>query len=157
MNNQGYWINYKTGKIFRIDDHIDWIRRWPNARKLGIKKSLYDKIFDIDPVDDREKALLLAMNNASIIRVRAHGTYVTFEFSDSRSKAAIESIWMWGLDFAGDFTLMNVINFKTKKKLEMLFKDFKEYFDEGREDAIMENAYTFVIKNNFKQFFQETA
>ncbi len=56
----GFWLNDKTGKMFRIDEHERWIRKWTNAKKLGISKNGYDDFLkQFEPVEDREKNVVM--------------------------------------------------------------------------------------------------
>ena len=153
----GFWLNYRTGKEFRIDEHEQWIRKWTNAKKLGITKDVYDEMIEkFELRKDRDKMLLWLMSRTSIMRIRGHGVSVTFEFGSDSSKKPLESIWMWGEDYAGDYTHLHITNFKKKKVVNILYKDFKKYFDDGREDAIMEeNAHNIRIRKSFKQFVED--
>jgi len=153
----GFWLNYKTGNVFRIDEHEDWIRRWENAKKLGISSNIYNKYTDVfKPKEDREKMLLWVMNNAPIIRARGHESSVSFEFSSVKVKDALFTIYEWGEDYAGDYTHMHIVNFKKKKKVDILWKDYKKYFDDGRENMIMEErSKDIIIIKSFKVFLEE--
>ena len=153
----GFWLNYKTGKIFRIDEHERWIRRWDNAKKLGISESLFDEYTNkFKPSDDRNKMLLWLMNKAPIIRVRGHGSTVTFEFASSKIRPVLDTLYEWGEDYAGDYSNFHISNFKKKKKVDMLYKDFKELYENGQENRIMEeNGRDFTILKSFKQFLED--
>ena len=138
--NSGYWINYNKSKFFRVDEHERWIRRWQNAKKLGISKDLFDEFGEFTPVEDREELLLYVMEKAPVMRMRGHGAQYSFEFNTRRAKKPIESIWEFGMDYAGDYTSMYIVNFATKEVVQMLFKDFNDLMENGRDDAIMKVA-----------------
>ena len=138
--NSGYWINYRTGKVFRIDEHERWIRRWPNAKKLGIPEDLFNEFSEFEPEKDRNEFLMYVMEKAPVMRMRGHGSVYSFEFNTRRAKKPIESVWEFGMDYAGDYTSMYVVNFATKETVQMLFKDFNKFMVDGREDAIMRVA-----------------
>jgi len=146
----GLWINYRTGKEYPIDEHERWLRRDNNAKKLGLSSKLIDSFEDFEPTKDRNKFLLFLMSHAPIMRVRGHGNYVTFEFSNRSSKDAVDSIWMWGLKNAGDYTNLYIVNFKTNEKTTILWKDFKDAMDSGGSDAVMRAATNEKFKWNEK-------
>jgi len=140
---EGFWINYRTGKEFDIDEHERWLRRKGNARKLGLPKKLTDGFGEFEPVKDRNKFLLFVMKHAPVMRVRGHGTYVTFEYSSRNRRAPMDSIWMWGLDNgAGPFTSLYIVNFATGEKTSVNWKDFKAAMESGGPDAVMRVAST---------------
>lgn len=136
----GYWINYKTGKDFPIDEHERWIRKPANAKKLGLSKELMETFENFTPKRDRNKFLLFLMKHAPIMRVRGHGHYVTFEYSSRRRNPPIESAWLWGMENAGPFTTMRITNFATNETVEMSFKQLDELMESGGAEAVMRVA-----------------
>ena len=138
--NSGYWINYRTGKVFRIDEHERWIRRWQNAKKLGISEDLFDEFDEFTPEKDRDEFLMYVMEKAPVMRMRGHGVMYSFEFNTRRAKKPLEAIWEFGEDYAGDYTSMYIVNFATKETVQMLYKDFNNLMMEGREDAVLRVA-----------------
>ena len=138
---EGYWLNYKTGKEFSIDEHERWLRRGNNAKKLGLPKRVIDAFSEFEPVKDRDKFLTFVMQHAPVMRVRGHGNYITFEYASRRRNDPIDAIWMWGLkNGAGPFTGLYVVNFATGEKTSMYWKDFKEAMDEGGASEVMRVA-----------------
>jgi len=134
---EGYWINYRTGKVFSISDHMQWVSDDRNANKLGIPKSVAVLAKDIK---DREKYLLFLMKNAPVMRVRGHGSFVTFEF-DSRSRQDVmDAILDWGRQNAGPFTTMNITNFATKENTQIRFEEFENAMDSGGAEAVLRVA-----------------
>ena len=153
----GFWLNYNTGKEFRIDEHERWIRRWINAKKIGISETIYKQYIDkFEPVEDRDKMLLWIMNIAPLMRVRGHGTTVTFEFATEKVRSALDAIYDWGENYAGDYSNFHISNLKKTRRVNILYKDFKKLYEEGREDAIMEeHGEDFTILKTFKQFMED--
>ena len=138
---EGYWINYRTGKTFPIDEHEQWIRRKGNAKKLGLPQRLIDAFDEFETKKDRDKFLTFLMQHAPVMRVRGHGNYITFEFSSRRRNGPMDSIWEWGLDNgAGPFTGMYIVNFATGEKTSIYWKDFKEAMEIEGADAVMRVA-----------------
>lgn len=138
--NSGYWINYSTGKKFRIEEHERWIRQWRNAKKLGISSDLFDEFDEFTPVEDRDEMLMYVMEKAPVMRMRGHGGLYSFEFNTRRAKKPLESIWEFCMDYAGDYTSLYIVNFATKEKVQMLYKDFNNLMMEGLEDAVLRVA-----------------
>jgi hypothetical protein len=138
----GYWINYRTGKDFEIDEHETWLRRKGNAKKLGLPKKVVTAIKEFKPVKDREKFLTFVMQHAAVMRVRGHGNYVTFEYSSRSRRDPMDSIWLWGLQNAGPYTGMYIVNFATGEKTSIYWREFKEAMDSGGAEAVMRVAST---------------
>ena len=142
----GYWINYAKSKEFRIDEHENWIRNWPNAKKLGIPEDLFDEFDDFEAVKDRDEFLMYVMEKAPVMRMRGHGALYSFEFNTRRAKKPLEAIWEFGMNQAGDYTSMYIVNFATKETVQMLYKDFNELMMEGRENAVLRVARKFQLR-----------
>jgi hypothetical protein len=138
----GFWINYKTGKSFPIDEHETWLRKKGNAKKLGLSKRVIEAINEFKVVKDRDKFLTFVMQHAPVMRVRGHGNYVTFEYSSRSRKDPMDAIWLWGLKNAGPYTGLYIVNFATGEKTSIYWRDFKEAMDTGGADAVMRVAST---------------
>ena len=139
----GYWINYKTGKEFVIDEHERWLRRKGNARKLGLPKLVIEAFGEFEPARDRNKLLLFVLKHAPVMRVRGHGANVTFEYSSRNRRDPVDAIWLWGLDNgAGPFTGLYIVNFASGEKTSIQWKDFKAAMEEGGPDAVIRVAST---------------
>lgn len=84
------------------------------------------------------------------MRVRGHGQYISFEFSTHSRQSAMDSIWIFGKENAGPFTMMNIVNFATGEKVEMLFQNFEELMDENGAEGVLRAASTsrITIKPN---------
>jgi len=136
----GFWINYRTGKEFDIDEHETWIRRPGNAKKLGIPSKVQKAFPEFTIVKDRIKFVMFLMQHAPIMRVRGHGNYVTFEYSSRSRNDPMDSIWLWGLKNAGPFTGMYIVNFATGEKTNIYWRDFKEAMESGGAEAVMRVA-----------------
>ena len=55
---EGLWINYKTGKTFRVYEHEQWLRENGNAKKLGVPNQIIKAFKEFRPGTDRDKFLL---------------------------------------------------------------------------------------------------
>ena len=147
---EGYWINYRTDKEFLVREHEEWIRAKGNARRLGVPKRVIDAFGKFKPVRDRGKFLLFVMQHSDAMRVRGHGSHVTFEYSSRNRRAPIDAIWMWGEENAGPFTQLRITNFATGEATVIMWKDFEEAMDIGGPDAIMRAASSDVVRVNRK-------
>lgn len=133
----GYWINYRNYKIFEITEHEQWIRDPKNAKRIGVPENVHGMAKNIK---NREKYLLFLMAHAPIIRVRGHGSTVTFEMNARDRQDIMDSIWIWGKKNAGPFTWMNITNFATKENTQMSFEDFEKLMAEGGPEAVLRVA-----------------
>ena len=153
----GFWLNYETGEEFRIDEHERWIRRWDNAKKIGIDEKTfkeYTKKFKTS--EDRNKFLLWLMNRFPIIRVRGHGSTTTFEFANERVRSVLDTIYEFGQKYAGNYSHFHITNLKKNKNIDILYKDFKKLYEDGRENVIMEKyGKDIKLLPSFKQFLEE--
>jgi hypothetical protein len=143
---EGYWINYVTGKTFVIDEHERWLRDPRNAAKIGLPKMVMEALSKFKPVKDREKMLLFVLQHSPLMRVRGHGNFITFEYSSSSRSDPMDAIWTWGKKNAGEYTGMYIVNFATGEKVNIFWKDFERAADEGGYDAVMRAAKTFRLK-----------
>lgn len=137
---EGFWINYKTGREFAVDEHERWLRRKGNAKKLGLPKKVVEAFGEFEPERERNKFLLFVLRHAPVMRVRGHGNRVAFEYASRNLKAPMDAIWLWGLDNAGPFTDLYIVNFASGEKTSILWKDFKDAMEEGGADAVMRVA-----------------
>jgi len=137
---EGYWINYRTGKVFIVNEHEQWLRKKGNAKKLGLRANVVRAFDEFEPGRDRDKFLLFVMQNAPVMRVRGHGNYVSFEYASRSRRDPIDAIWSWAEDNAGPFTELFIVNFATREKTTMYFKDFEEAMDRGGAEAVMRAA-----------------
>lgn len=133
---EGFWINYKTGKVVPIDEHERSIRRPDVAKKLGV--SALEKEFSKFKLEkDREKFLLWLMKSAPLMRVRGHGTEVTFDF-DSRSRLdPLDAIAEFGRNNLGPFSRMTINNYATKEMNYLSFQQFEELMDTSGPEGVL--------------------
>jgi hypothetical protein len=137
---EGAWINYETGKIFDITDHELWIREGKNADRLGVPKSVQKNFLKYSPMEDRIKFLLYLMKNAPLMRMRGHGSDITFEYYNRSSKDPIESVQKAAHKYGGDYSTLNIFNLATKEVTSMLRKDFDEIMDGDGYEGVMRVA-----------------
>lgn len=133
----GYWINYRTGKIVQMPEHEQFIRDPKNAKRIGVPENVHSMASGIK---NREKYLLFLMAHAPLIRVRGHGSTVTFEMNSRDRQDIMDAIWQWGKENAGPFTWMNITNFATKENTQMTFDEFEKFMDEGGSEAVLRVA-----------------
>lgn len=123
--NEGYWGNYRTGKIFLIDEHELWIRRGKNADKLGVSQTIQKKFKDYVIREDRNPFLLFVFANAPVMRFRGHGHYVTFEFTCADWTKPLELVRIWGNANAGQLLGLLIVNFATNEAIRTNWENFK--------------------------------
>ena len=137
---EGWWINYRTGKSFEINEHERWLRELGNAGKLGVPSSVVAMFGKFISEKDRDKFLLFVMQNAPVMRVRGHGSYASFEYSSRERQAPMEAVAEWGGRNAGPFTSLNIVNFATKEDVQTTWQDFERTMDEGGAEAVLRVA-----------------
>ena len=86
---EGYWINYRGGRVELIDEHQQWVRRPGHAARLGIAEEAVAEFARFDPATDRHAFLRFLMRRAPVMRVRGHGASVTLEFISAGGAQAV--------------------------------------------------------------------
>ena len=124
--NEGYWGNYRTGQIFLIDEHEQWIRRGNNASKLGVSLAVQRKFKDFIVREDRNKFLLFVFSHAPVMRFRGHGSCVTMEFNCADWGLPLELVRMWGNTNAGALLWLIIVNFASNEAIQTNWEDFKQ-------------------------------
>lgn len=125
MNNEGFWGNYRTGNIFQIDEHEQWIRRGNNASKLGVSIAVQKRFKDFIVREDRNPFLLFIFANSPVMRFRGHGSDVTMEFACSDWELPLELVRMWGNTNAGALLGLNIVNFGTNEAIATTWENFQ--------------------------------
>ena len=143
----GYWLNFHTGKHFTIDEHEQWLRSPENAEKLGLSQEVIDKFGDFSPVKDRNKFLILVMQQSPIMRIRRHGSYVTFEYYSHSSKDPMEAIGLWAENYLGPLSEMHIVNFATDEMTNIPWSEFQRAVDGGRYESLLNAATTMKWSN----------
>ena len=137
----GYWLNY--GKCptqsYHVREHELWMRAPGNAKQLGVPKSIIKSCSKFMPVRDRDKFLLYVMRHAPVMRIRGHGSFVTFEYA-RRSPCPLKVILQWAIENAGPYTTLNIVNLATGENVIMQFQDFRDTMDRGGAKAVMRAA-----------------
>lgn len=121
----GYWGNYLTGDIFLIDEHEMWIRRENNADKLGIPQAVQKKFKQFAVKEDRDRLLPFIFANASVMRFRGHGSYVTMEFNCTDWARPLELVRKWCKANAGPLSGLNIVNFATDEVIQTTWENFE--------------------------------
>lgn len=137
---EGYWINYRTGKTVRVPEHETYIRDPKNARALGVPPGIISDFDKFEPVKDRVKFITYLLNRTPLMRVRGHGTAVTFEYAGRGVKDPVESIWLWGKQNAGPFTQLDIHNLKTNENIAIMWRDFLSIVERDGYEGIMRIA-----------------
>ncbi|MEI7881868.1 MAG: hypothetical protein WCI95_13470, partial [bacterium] len=92
-------------------DHEAIIRDPDNQIWLGLTPALIKAIRRFTPVQDRDALLLYIMKKSPLMRIRGHGSYVTFEFSSDGEYKPLDAIRKWAKKNAGPATVLNIVNF----------------------------------------------
>ena len=120
---EGWWLNSKTGKYSPIHEHADWLSDLDNARKIGISEQTIKKIKKLSPVVDRIEILTLAMND-SLIRIRNHKHFTTFEFTVA-TVPVLWAIYIFGKKIHfNNLSIIYIANLRTKENFETDWKNF---------------------------------
>ena len=117
---EGYWINYKTGKVVQIYEHESDIRDSAIARKLGVPAKVFSEFGRYTVGIDRERFLLWLMSQVPLMRVRGHGgLYDSYEFSAKSDKMPYLAIVRFSRLLCPT-KLMNISNLTTGKSEQIL-------------------------------------
>lgn len=112
---EGWWINYRTGMTVCIGifgDHEMWLREPGNAAKLGVPGEVIARFDGFTPGQERLHFLTFVMESASVMRVRGHGHYVTFEYWAKNDRDALRAIRRFTTGKLGPAMGMNVVNLR---------------------------------------------
>jgi len=139
---EGYWANYRTGRMVPVNEHEEFIREPKNAKKMGVPDNVIKAFGRFRPRQDRDKLLLFIMQHAPLMRIRGHGDFASFEYSSRDRSDPMDTIWMWGKQNAGPFTGILISNFATGEKTQLTWENFERAMDEGGYDAVMRVAKT---------------
>jgi len=134
---EGFWINYSRGKVVKIHEHENDIRKLPVVKKLGLTEKDMDGFAKFQPGRDRERFLLWLMKTFPLMRVRGHGMSVTFDFDSRRRQQAIDSIYEFGQNNLGPFSQMVINNYATRESVHMSFHDFEGLFESDGAEGIL--------------------
>ena len=129
---EGYWINYKTKKVFEINEHELWIRNINNATKISLSEKTIDSFDKFKSGKDRDSFLIYVMRENPVMRVRGHGASITFEFNSKVLDDALQAIGKFCKDEnIGDYMMLNVFNFENNKRFNCLYKDWDASLKSG--------------------------
>lgn len=145
MFNNGYWINYRSGMVFAIDEHERWLRCWGNVLNLSLTPQESEAIRYLEerhqPKLDRDVFLIEVLRASSLMRVRGHGVSCSFEFSAADPEAALECIWTFGLNEGGfgHRTQVDIINLTGWRALSLSWQEFGVRFTVGGATALAQS------------------
>lgn len=121
MKDEGWWLNYSTGRIIPVTEHERAIRSVGAAIAMKIPSRLFCHFEKFVPVQDREKFLRWLMARVPMCRIRRHGIVATCEYyakTDSAAYRAIgEACSRLGL------VALNVVNLRTGKSIQVTASD----------------------------------
>jgi hypothetical protein len=138
---EGYWINYRVGRVELIDEHQLWVRRPGHAARLGIPQEAVAEFTRFDPATDRDEFLRFLMGRAPVMRVRGHGASVTFEFiSTCGWQAPLEAIASFLADKAGPRLGLNIVDLGVSAVIAMDCARFIDVFSAGGAMAVAQAA-----------------
>jgi hypothetical protein len=139
--NDGYWVRY-TGKekTVRIQEHEVDIRNPAFQKKLSISPETIKEFPKFKVGTDREKFMIWLMGKEPIMRVRGHGSYVSFEFSSHNRNSVLDSIWVFGKEMLGPFTTLSISNFATGEAWTGTYTQFEEIMNEEGSSGILRRA-----------------
>ena len=126
---EGCWIR-STSDWHWIIEHASWIQKPENARLLGLPEEVQSELSTISwdfNGPGREAILRLAMS-AGLIRMRGHGSYVTFEFT-TPIEAAIKVVAPFMERHLGPITWCNFNDLETGQSLGIFYRDLCEAID----------------------------
>lgn len=142
---EGYWIRMRDDKAWEIYDHAgDFAENPKLAKKMGLM-DLYNNLIvkkGIKP-EGREgkkrRQIVLAIMNEGFIRVRGHGMYVTFEFTDSAS-IALDNIYLFGKKNFGDYTNLNIAQLTKEGKARdtntLTWSEFLDRYESDKQQIL---------------------
>ena len=108
---EGFWLNYRTGRLFQVHEHEIWLREAGNARTLGVPRAvMVEALQRFRPFYDRVPFLLYIMERAPVMRVRGHGHYVTFEHHALTDDDANRAVRRFAKKMLGPMTGLRVMN-----------------------------------------------
>lgn len=134
---EGYWINYRNGKVIPIHEHETDIRNPATWKKLGFSVNDMEQFKPFKPGKDREKFLLWLLQKYPLMRVRGHGASVTFDFNNRSRQAPIDAIFDFGEDNLGPFSSLSINNYATRENVSMSFSDFESLMNSDGAEGIL--------------------
>jgi hypothetical protein len=122
----GWWANWKTGKLVAIHEHERDIRMPAVATQLGVPDDVFRRFGRYVPERDRCRFLFWLMSRLPLMRIRRHTLQVTFEYVARSDRKPLEAVAKWAGRHAGPATLLNITNLKTgrqRREFAALFLD----------------------------------
>lgn len=84
--------------------------------------------------------MIFILEHAPLIRVRGHGSSITFEYNFHDHHTVLDAILLWGKKNIGPYSLLNINNLATKENTQILFQDFVDQMKNEREESIIRVA-----------------
>jgi hypothetical protein len=137
---EGWWVNYRTGKDFYVKEHETWIRQPGNADKAGVPAEIQKKFSKFKAVQDRDKFLMFLMESCPLMRMRGHGSDITFEYYNSNSRDAIEAVHKAAHDYGGRLSTLNIYNLMSHEMTSIQRDELDRVMDESGVEGVMRAA-----------------
>jgi len=135
--NDGFWINYRNGKVVQIHEHETDIRNPAIWKKLGFSAKDMELFKPFKLVNDRERFLLWLLQKYPLMRVRGHGVSTTFDFSNRSRQAPIDAIFEFGENNLGPFSRLYINNYATRGNIDMSFPEFESLMKSDGAEGIL--------------------
>ena len=121
-------MNYRTGRIVALEareQHEIVIRDKRVAHTLGVPTPVYDEFARYKPEADRCRFLKSLMAKVPLMRVRGHGSHVTFEYAARSKRMPEQAVRLWARKYAvGPATLICLVNLRTGRHRTLLALQF---------------------------------
>lgn len=142
---RGFWLNPGTGQCVQVaTTHDDWIRQTPNADRIGLPDTAYEKImqFPATAVDE----IRLAAMDGGLVRIREHPRYTSVQFrADAHRVASILAVVSACLrqQQVGPDTVLRIDNLLLGDSAEVTLAELIVAIEKGAHDDGLSNAFSF--------------
>lgn len=133
MNNEGWWLNYSTGRIIPVTEHERAIRSVGAAIAMKVPPRLFSHFSKFTVGKDRERFLKWLMSRTPLCRIRRHGVTTTCEFHAKTDSVAYRAIAK-ACSRLG-LVALNVVNLRTGKCQQVMADDLARLRRTGRHPA----------------------
>lgn len=136
---EGWWLNYETGRLFRVHEHEMWLREPGNGKRLGLPEALFrTALYRYKAGEERDKLLTFIVTCFPVARIRGHGAYVTIEHSGWGVPDVIPAIKRFGRKQGfGPMLGLNIRVITTGEGHFGLWRDFPHFLSESPSACAM--------------------
>ena len=119
---EGYWLNYKSGKVVQIYEHERDIRHPAIARQLGVPAKVFSRFAQFAIGVDRCRFLRWLMARVPLVRVRQHRLHDSYEasFSGRSRKEVYAAIVKFTERQTPPDRFLNIANLRTGKSEQII-------------------------------------